>query len=245
MNKPPGLSCLDLTLPTPEENLACDEALLEAADGGGGQGTLRFWESPRHFVVLGYGNHARQEVDVDACREWNVPILRRCSGGGTVLQGPGCLNYTLVLPVEDSGPHRTITSTNTFIMERHRALMTSLLGREVSVEGVTDLAVAGRKFSGNAQRRRHDWLLFHGTFLLHFDLQWVGRVLKMPARRPEYRGERAHADFLCCLGLPAERVKRELRDVWSAGVTHPGTPRAVLDKLIEQKYGSEQWNLRR
>jgi lipoate-protein ligase A len=98
---------LDLTLPTPAENLALDEALLELAEREGDE-TLRVWESPWPFVVLGLSNHLSREANVDACRELKVEILRRCSGGGTVVQGPGCLSYALALRIDEAGPLATI-----------------------------------------------------------------------------------------------------------------------------------------
>ena len=58
------MKVLDLTLPTPAENLACDEALLDAAESGAGGEALRFWESPVHFVVVGYANKVATEVNV-------------------------------------------------------------------------------------------------------------------------------------------------------------------------------------
>ena len=41
---------LDLTLPDPAENLALDEALLLAAEGGGPE-VLRLWEQPTPAVA--------------------------------------------------------------------------------------------------------------------------------------------------------------------------------------------------
>jgi lipoate-protein ligase A len=118
---------LDLTWPTPAENLACDEALLEVAEAGDGGETLRFWEPRDYFVVLGYANRAAQEVDLEACRAHGVPVFRRCSGGGAVLQGPGCLNYNLVLKIADAAPLANVTSTNRFIMQRHAEALAKLL----------------------------------------------------------------------------------------------------------------------
>src|SRR5882672_8728147 len=112
------MNYLDFTLPTPAENLACDEALLNWAEQRGGPGIVRFWESPQPFVVLGYANKVKEEVDLAVCRELRVPILRRCSGGGTVLQGPGCLNYALVLKIDEDSPLQSIAGTNSFVMRR-------------------------------------------------------------------------------------------------------------------------------
>src|SRR5580765_5715457 len=105
-----------LTLPTPQENLACDEALLDLCEDRGGQGILRFWEPTQYFVVVGYANAVNTEVNTAFCREHGIPILRRCTGGGTVLQGPGCLNYSLFLPIESGGPLQSISATNDFIL---------------------------------------------------------------------------------------------------------------------------------
>jgi lipoate-protein ligase A len=77
---------LGLTLPTPEENLALDEALLVAAEAGGGE-VLRVWEWPRPAVVLGSGGKLTEEVDVSACRADGVPVLRRSSGGEPCCSG--------------------------------------------------------------------------------------------------------------------------------------------------------------
>src|SRR2546425_2938209 len=121
------MTLLDLTLPTPAENLACDEALLDAAESGSGGEVLRFWESPEYFVVVGYANKVATEVNVAACEARGIPILRRCSGGGTVVQGPGCLNYALVLRITEESATRTISAANQFIMERNRDAVETLL----------------------------------------------------------------------------------------------------------------------
>jgi len=233
---------LDLTLPTPEENLACDEALLDHAEAGEGDEVLRFWEPHQHFVVLGYANKVATEVDVPACAEARVPILRRCSGGGTVLQGPGCLNYALVLRIDDR--MRGIGLANLAIMTRHQQALTQALSQTVVVKGVTDLTLAERKFSGNSQRRRQHFLLFHGTFLLYLDLALIERCLLPPTRQPDYRKDRPHTDFLVNLQLPAESIKQALRESWQASQPLEHPPLQRLHTLWREKYTRAEWNLR-
>src|SRR3974390_1391239 len=176
------MKCCDLTLTSPEENLAGDEALLDLCEDGKEEELLRFWEPTRYFVVVGYANHAATEVRLSFCEQNAIPVLRRCSGGGTVLQGPGVLNYSLVLRIGDSGPTHTISSTNDFILERNREALAALLKAPVEKRGQTDLAIGSLKFCGNAQRRRKRCLLFHGSFLLNLDLELIERVLPMPSR---------------------------------------------------------------
>src|SRR3954467_9041804 len=110
-----GLNLLELTFPTAEENLACDEALLDACEEEGAAEVLRFWEPREYFVVLGYANEARREGDLEFCATRSIRVLRRCTGGGTVLQGPGCLNYTLVLRIGERPELRNISATNEFV----------------------------------------------------------------------------------------------------------------------------------
>src|SRR6476646_5803774 len=89
---------LDLTLSSPEEDIALDEALLlDAEDGLGGE-VLRLWQWDQPAVILGSGGKLAEDVNESACAADGVPILRRSSGGGTVLLGPGCLCFSLVLP---------------------------------------------------------------------------------------------------------------------------------------------------
>lgn len=234
------IKCLDFTLPTPAANLACDEALLDACEQGDGPQVLRFWEPKEYFVVVGYANQIQREVNVEACRREQVPVLRRCSGGGTVLQGPGCLNYTLVLRFDESGPLANISSTNDFVMERNRQALEAALGLPVKVRGYTDLAVNDLKFSGNAQRRKRQALIFHGTFLLEFDMARVERLLPMPSKEPSYRQSRSHQSFLTNLQIPAARVKAAMQSVWGASQPLMGVPEC--DALVREKYGRDEWN---
>ena len=238
---------LDLTLASPAENLACDEVLLDWCESGEGAECLRFWESPEPFVVVGYANKVASEVNVVACEARKIPILRRCSGGGTVVQGPGCLNYTLVLPITKDGPLHSISVANQFIMRRNRAAIDSALRTPhsaIAIRGHTDLAIGERKFSGNSQRRRKHFLLFHGTFLLNFDLALIGELLRMPSKEPDYRESRKHSDFLTNVNLFAEPVKAALQKAWDADSLLTNPPLDKIKALAREKYATNEWNFK-
>ncbi|HEY5233091.1 MAG TPA: lipoate--protein ligase family protein [Verrucomicrobiae bacterium] len=235
----------DLTLSSPAENLACDEALLDWREEIGGEEVLRFWESPETFVVVGYANKVATEVNVTACEEMKISIFRRCSGGGTVLQGAGCLNYALILRIREKSPLAGISSANQFIMERNRAAIETLLpGFKISTSGHTDLATDGLKFSGNSQRRRKNFLLFHGTFLLDFDLNLVGECLRMPSKQPNYRSDRSHGEFLTNLNLRTDKVKAALKKSWNAIHELKDFPKSEIQNLVAKKYTTDGWNLK-
>lgn len=240
------ISLLDLTLPTPAANLALDEALLEACDGGGPE-CLRFWEPDRPFVVVGYANHVAREVDVEACAAAGVPILRRVSGGGTVVQLPGCLNYAVVLRFEHAPECATIGGANRFVLERvGRAIeMAAATPLRVALCGDTDLVIGERKFAGNAQRRLRHALLVHGSILLSAELDWMERLLRMPSRSPAYRAGREHAEFVLNLGLERADVVAALRRVWGAEPMAVDWPRTAVERLVREKYGQPDWNRQR
>jgi lipoate---protein ligase len=244
---------LDLTSPTPAQLLAADEALLDWCEAGHGGEMLLFWEPRETFVVVGYANKVSTEVNLAACQEMDVPVFRRCSGGGTVIQMPGGLNYSLILRVDDNLPTRNISSTNNFIMDQNRIAVQAALGPgagTIAVHGHTDLAIAPpgstpgafRKFAGNSQRRRKHFLLFHGTLLLNCDLKQISRLLQMPSLQPDYRVSRSHEEFLTNLNLPAATVKAALTQAWQADAQLDDLPLDDIKKLAREKYSSQDWN---
>jgi len=234
----------ELTLPTPEENLACDEALLDLCEAGGSEEILRLWAPRQYFVALGYANKAETEVNLPFCRGHAIPVLRRCTGGGTVLQGPGVLNYSLILRINDSGPCHSIHTTNQFILERHRDVLAGLVCAPVEWRGQTDLAIGGLKFAGNAQRRCRRFLLFHGSFLLHLDLGLVEQVLPLPSRQPDYRADRSHTDFLINLNVPAPTTSAALIKAWNTSAPLAPIPLDEITRLASEKYSLDEWNFR-
>jgi lipoate-protein ligase A len=226
---------------TPAENVGGDEALLNGCEVSG-DAALRFWESPTHFVVVGYGNEIQKEVDLSACDADSVPVLRRCSGGGTVLQGPGCLNYAVVLPTSSDPALATVSEANQFILHRTSTALAGLLGSPVERCGDTDLVWRGRKFSGNAQRRKRTHLLFHGTLLLGLDLALVGKYLLPPSRQPDYRQGRKHDEFIANLPLDVSAVKHALASVWQAEAAPGQWPEEELQRLVKERYGLAEWH---
>ena len=238
------MTLCDLTLPSPEENLACDEALLDLVEAGQASEILRLWQPAQYFVVVGYGNKVEAEVNTSFCEQHTIPILRRCTGGGTVLQGPGALNYSLILLTNSSGPLHSISTANQFILKRHESALTPLVGARVEMRGCTDLAIGGIKFCGNAQRRKKRALLFHGSFLLHFDIRTIEKALPMPSKQPDYRLSRSHCDFLMNLKLSPESLKAALARTWQASGALDGIPLDGINRLAREKYSSETWNFK-
>jgi lipoate-protein ligase A len=207
---------LDRTEPDAAANLTLDDRLLAGCESGAAGEVLRVWEPSEYAVVAGYGNPRFDEVRRDFCRSRNIPLVRRSSGGGTVVIGPGSINYALVLRIDGNEALTGIRQTNRYVMERNRRMLERVLGRDVVVAGFTDLVVDGRKVSGNAQRRKRNAVLFHGTFLLNVEMSMMERVLDVPVAAPRYREGRSHRDFLMNLQVSAGAIKHALREEWAA-----------------------------
>ncbi len=201
-----ALSLINVQLANPVDHLRLDEDLLAE-----GKGVLRFWEATEECVVLGQSGQSERDVNLTACEAARIPVLRRRSGGGAVLLGPGCLNYAIVLPLAWNTAWRDVRYSLNWTMDRIRQ---ALKIANLRNEGSCDLALYDRKVSGSAQRRTQSAILHHGTILYGFDASRAERFLRPPHRAPEYRAGRSHRDFLGNIPLNAEHIRERLMDAW-------------------------------
>ena len=238
---------LDYSFNSPSQNLAYDEVLLDCSESGHAGEVLRFWESPITFVVLGVSQVLRQEVFEKNCREDHIRILRRASAGGCVLQGPGCLNYTLILSHDLHPELGTIRGSYCFILDR---ICEALQRRGIPIhhKGISDLAIAGRKVSGSAQKRRKRFILHHGTLLYSVDIEKMDRYLREPVDRPQYRGPRTHGGFVSAIPLQHAELKDAVCEAFNVTgkTSRPKAwePEAVRE-LASEKYTLHDWIYRR
>ena len=166
---------------TPEETIALDELLLKKAEEGEIGETLRFWEAEEYFIVVGRAGKTAEDCEISRCHNDGIKVIRRISGGGTVLQGPGCLNYSLILSYKENKEYGDINSSYCAILgglaeELQKA------GHNVKFMPISDLAIEGKKISGNAQARKRSFFLHHGTFMYDLDMEKVSSYLAHPVK---------------------------------------------------------------
>lgn len=235
---------LDLTLPTPAENLALDEALLDVAEASDtGAEILRLWEPAEPMVVLGRSSHAEVEVHLDACERRNVPVLRRSSGGLTIISGPGCLMYAVVLSYDRRPELRSLDQAHRFVLETILAGLKPLVP-DASRQGTSDLAVGLKKFSGNSVRCKRSNILYHGTLLYDFPLPLVSELLGMPGRQPEYRAGRPHESFVMNLPVSGKELREAMKNTWGVTSSDATWPRDRVRQLTDEKYSRREWTYR-
>lgn len=242
---------LNRTLETPALNLALDEALLEWAEARQPSEPPwevgRLWAPQQYAVILGRGSRYQDEVDLDFCRKHAIPILRRHSGGATVVIGPGSLLYSVVVSLEQRPELRDLNQAHRYVMQRVQAAVEPFCP-EVDIQGICDLTLDDRKVSGNSLKvaRRH--FLYHGTLLYDFDLPLLASCLKTPPRQPDYRANRSHLDFVANLRV-ADGFDREFpaqfQRAWQTSADMSEWPTALAHQLATTKYECDDWTYRR
>jgi lipoate---protein ligase len=235
---------LSLSCDRHEENLAVDAALLDEAEAADQpREVLRIWEPPAPLVVVGCSSHVDREVHEEACRRRGIPILRRISGGSTIVTGPGCLMYAVVLSYELRPALRSLDAAHCLVMETMAGAIAPLVPG-VSRRGICDLTYHDRKFSGNSLRCRRQHLLYHGTVLYDFALELIEECLAMPPRVPDYRASRDHREFVTNLPIAPQQLSHALRQAWGAQQDRGPPAAGLVERLIAEKYALREWNYR-
>lgn len=238
---------LDLALGSPPADVALDEALLSwaaAQTAGDDREILRLWESPQYAVVIGRASKTADEVYLDHCEEDAVPVLRRCSGGASVVIGPGCLMYAVILDLHQSPHLESINVAHEHVTAKLASALRSA-GQPVDVRGHCDLTINDYKFSGNALRITRTHVLYHGTVLYDFDLDRVEHYLREPPRQPDYRSRRSHAAFIRNVDVQPETLRQCMIEQWGANQPLTDWPQDTTAQLVDEKYSRDDWNLKR
>lgn len=236
---------IDYTTNSPEENIALDELLLLKAESGEAGESLRFWGSGEYFVVIGRAGKVREDCFIENCEKDGVKIIRRVSGGGTVLEGPGCLNFSLVLSYGADSLYASINSSYKAILGKICGALAEK-GCPAEFRPICDIALNGKKISGNAQARKKRYFLHHGTLLYGLDIEMTEKYLKHPAKEPGYRLKRPHSDFIANMPLGEEALKDAVKSAFTVtgnAAKLSTKDHAFIKKLIEEKYSQDGWNL--
>lgn len=189
-----NLEVIHWSEPTVEENLVIDEQLAKCATKTGRR-VLRLWWGSNPTIVLGCGDKPEEVLNLDECRQRGVGWIKRITGGGTVLQTSGVLNYSYTAP--DYG---RMDMERTF--RQGAELLINVLaqfGIIARQRGISDVAVDDLKISGNAQARKWHAVLLHGTLMTNIDRELMEALLRHPHKEPDYRCGRSHSNFITTL----------------------------------------------
>jgi lipoate-protein ligase A len=165
-------------------NIAIGQAIVEAHQAGTVPDTLRFLRFPPTALV---GRHQAlaQEINLDYCRENDIGVVRRITGGGAIFLDPGQLGWELAFR------RSTLGSTSLADLAREICEVVadgiSRLGVEASYRPRNDIEVGGRKISGTGGFFDGDTLFYQGTVLVDMNPQVMVSALRVPKAKLEKR----------------------------------------------------------
>ena len=249
------MTFLKTSYPSTSMNLAADEWLLQSCETSvTPREGFRLWENPKHAVIIGRSSKIRDEAHLEYCRQHQIDVHRRVSGGASVVIGPGCLMYAVVLDYRLRPHLRAIDQAHRFVMLNVKAAVEAC-GIQVDYQGICDLTYSDCKFSGNSLRCQQNCLLYHGTILYGFDLQRLHDCLGTPPRQPEYRQGRDHRSFVTNLPVAVDALHLALQTTWQQAINCQPQTQVDSETLLEQeqqirelaetKYESTAWNFKR
>lgn len=145
-------------------------------------------------IVMGVSGKPAELVEIRPVLEDKIPVIRRFTGGGTVIVDHGTIFISFICnkdAVADVQPYpRPIMSWSSLIYSKVFHGIADFRLRE------NDYVFGHLKFGGNAQSITKNRWIHHTSFLWDYEARNMS-YLKLPKRAPEYRLARDHIDFIC------------------------------------------------
>lgn len=128
-----------------------------------------FW-SNGPACLIGAHQIPEAELDLAFCREEGIEVVRRLSGGGTILTGPENLQFSFIAKRTRENSFERFSKPILYALKK--------MGVEAQLTGRNDLVVDGAKISGNAKYVWKDRVLHHGTLLYDIDRRRLEGALR-------------------------------------------------------------------
>jgi len=178
---------INIGLIDPYQAMATHEAMLIARARDKCPNTLYLEQYNSKSVFLGYHQAAEAELNLDYCKQNNIKVVRRMTGGGAGYMDPNQLNFAVIVDrMEYNIPSDFVQSYERILDGFIEALKYFNLNAEFNP--INDLIVNGAKVSGGCQTRKKNIILQHGSLLIDFDLDTAFKVLKVPKVKYESKG---------------------------------------------------------
>ncbi len=160
--------------------------------------TKRFliWIPDKSYIVLGASNKAEDALFLEKVKQDDITVLKRPSGGQTVMLTPNNLIISVVFFQPDNlHPKVVFNQINSLIIESlERAGVKNL-----AMRGISDIAIDGKKILGSSIYRSKEALLYHSVLNFGEPASTFEKYLKYPSKEPDYREGRKHSEFVTSL----------------------------------------------
>jgi len=247
---------LDVEYQNPYMNLALEEAIPSNVGNDVSPNTIRFWRNS-NAVVIGNFQSADTEVNLDRCNKHQVAVVRRFTGGGAVYHDFGNLNCAISVqrfhPLIRTDLGETFARLLQGVIEGLR-----LLGAPARFEFPNSIQVNGRKIAGGAGAVKSGFVFHHCSILVSTDLEMLSEVLSSSgnsAKEPRVRSVRKEVSTLSnelgrelSIAQVKDSLKRGFEKDFMIKLAEGETTEeesALAEKLHNEKYSTEAWNLKR
>ena len=217
------------------EQLQLEEALLRTDD----RNFCLINEGSSPAIVMGISGKVQELVDTEKTALAGVPIIKRFSGGGTVIVDEETIFVTFICQ----------KNLHTFPAYPEPILKWSAALYQAACPIITlrenDYVIGEKKCGGNAQYIKKDRWLHHTSFLWNWTSDRMGLLLH-PKKTPAYRAGRAHEEFICRLSEHVgdktswiDSLKEELGRRYSVKEIRLEEVKPVIDRPHRQSSSSE------
>lgn len=124
-------------------------------------------------IIIGKHQNTIEEINQEYCKDNNVQIVRRLSGGGAVYHDLGNLNFSFITKDDGQSFHNFLKFTQPVIDALQK------MGVNAELSGRNDLQVGEKKISGNAQFSTRGRMFSHGTLMFNLNLDNVQASLNV------------------------------------------------------------------
>ena len=225
-------------------NVAVDEVFLLGRHEGFSSETLRLW-SPSACIILLPRDANLDYINLEACKRFNVTIVRRCSAGDIFFSDPNTLNFSIVLNEREFKIPSNPLEAYKFLYNGVQKTLNKL-GLNPNIEYATPMLINGKIISIASQHYYYDNMLFHGVLFVNSDLSLARKVIKGDFSKKI-------TTLKCEIGreILIEEVKNILVSSFEEVLGEKFTveninqkEKEILNTLFIRKYGSDKWNIK-
>lgn len=154
------------------------------------------WIPDKKYIVLGASNTIEDSLFLDNVIQDDVSVMKRFSGGQTVLLTPNNLIISCVFDHKNKLQPKDIFHNINMII---KSALEKSGANFLSLTGISDIAIAGKKILGSAIYKNKEKLIYHAVLNVGEPATSIGKYLKHPVKEPDYRAGRNHIDFVTSL----------------------------------------------
>ena len=227
----------------PYKNHAIEEFLMNKFD----EDCFMLWKNEK-CILIGKNQNAYNEINIDYIKQYNIPVVRRITGGGAVFNDEGNFNFSFISCNIGHDCYNFEKFTTPIILALGK------LGIDAKLSGRNDLTIDNQKFSGNAQYKSKDKVLHHGTLLFSSNISDLANALKVSPLKIKSKGIKSVKSRVTniCEHLKTSMTTQQFKDYLFNEVYTTTKDSKIykitkedfneINQIASKKYSTWEWN---